>query len=117
MVFEEQLDDSVAAPVRLAWQWILATSTAVSVPKEIATAVRGLVRRHYNGANVAASTGGRGVRSSRSTDSPPAPPRSPATSPPPRHTHRGGFAGRGHNERSAFVTICPDVGTARQRRI
>jgi hypothetical protein len=94
MVFEEQLDDSVAAPVRLdggvTWQWILATSTAVSVPKEIATAVRGLVRRHYNGANMAASTGGRGVRSSRSTDSTTDHARSTTTSAPSRHIHPGG---------------------------
>jgi hypothetical protein len=94
MVFEEQLDDSVAAHVRLAggvtWQWILATSTAVSVPKEITTAVRGLVRRHYKGANVAASTGGRGVRPSRSTDSPLTTPGAPRRAPRPATPIAGG---------------------------
>ena len=61
---------------------------------------------------MAASSGGRGLRPSRSTDSTTDHARSTATSAPSRHAHRGGFAGRGHNERSAFVTIRPDVGSA-----
>ena len=66
---------------------------------------------------MAASTGGRGVRSSRSTDSTTDHAGAPRRAPRPATPTAGGSPVEAKNERSAFVTICPDVGTAQQRRI
>jgi hypothetical protein len=65
---------------------------------------------------MAASTGGRGVRSSRCIASSTDHAWSTVTS-PPSPPHPWGSPVEDHNERSAFVTVCPDVGTARQRQI
>ena len=63
------------------------------------------MRRHYNGADVAASTGGRGVRSSRSTDSTTDQPQEHRGERLVRPTPTAGGSSVEYNGRSADVTI------------